>query len=280
MSYRWLGQLGSVALLGTVVVSSQAFGSGTALPIGPGPRNPYMVRAQPPAGHCHYRHTRTGQPLPDIRCTPGATNPRVRQNTLRWTICQSGYTTRIRLPYSVTSVEKRANARSYSYRGSLAQAEYDHLVSLELGGDPNDPRNLWVEPPSPGHLLSQGFRNPKDAVENRAHALICSNTVRLGVMQRAIATNWTTALAAVGHPMSTPPSTGTGSTPGVPKGTPYDFTNCTALRKVFPHGVGRVGATDHTSGSSPVTNFTRSNAWYAKNASHDGDHDGVACEHH
>jgi hypothetical protein len=189
-------------VLGVVVatgaLSSSAFASSTALPVGPGPRTPYVVQSQPAPGHCHYRHTHSGQPLPDIRCTPGSTNPRVTQSNLHRTICKSGYSSSIRPPESVTAVEKKANARSYAYKGSLTQTEYDHLVSLELGGDPNDPRNLWVEPPSPGHRLSQTFRNPKDTVENEAHALICSGAVRLVPMQRAMAKDWTTALAVVG----------------------------------------------------------------------------------
>jgi hypothetical protein len=276
-------------VLGVVVatgaLSSSAFASSTALPVGPGPRTPYVVQSQPAPGHCHYRHTHSGQPLPDIRCTPGSTNPRVTQSNLHRTICKSGYSSSIRPPESVTAVEKKANARSYAYKGSLTQTEYDHLVSLELGGDPNDPRNLWVEPPSPGHRLSQTFRNPKDTVENEAHALICSGAVRLVPMQRAMAKDWTTALAVVGDSQagsSGSPSGGSGGTGaiGVPKGTPFNFSNCTALRAKFPHGVGRVGAHDHTSGSSPVTNFTRSNAWYHANQSHDRDHDGIACEHH
>ncbi len=269
-----------------MAVSGAAYGSTASLPVGAGPRSPYVVQSQPAPGHCHYQHTHAAQPLPDPHCTSGATNPRVTQATLKQTICKSGYTSSIRPPESVTAVEKKANARSYSYRGSLSQVEYDHLVSLELGGDPNDRRNLWVEPPSPGHRTSQGFRNPKDAIENAAHTLICTGQVRLIAMQRAIAKNWTTALAVVGYPgaasggPSSGGSSGSGSPTGIPKGTPYNFANCTALRATFPHGVGLVGAHDHTSGAAPVTNFTRSNAWYHANQSHDGDHDGVACEHH
>ena len=44
------------------------------------------------------------------------------------------------------AAEKRANAASYGYTGSWSDIEYDDLVPLELGGDPNDARNLWVEP--------------------------------------------------------------------------------------------------------------------------------------
>jgi hypothetical protein len=190
-------------LRGTVVllaVSIPAVGLAAAIPYGPGPQAHYVVRKQPSAGSCHYRYTRTKQPLPDRRCTPGARNPKVTPATLKVTICKSGYTASIRPPSSITSVEKRLNAVSYNYRGSLRQTEYDHLIPLELGGDPNDPRNLWVEPPSPGHKPSQGFRNPKDGVEHKAKSLVCKGRVPLALMQRAIAVNWATALAAVGHP--------------------------------------------------------------------------------
>jgi hypothetical protein len=55
------------------------------------------------------------------------------------------------------------------------------------------------------------------------------------------------------------------------------FQNCTALNKVYPHGVGRVGARDRTSGT-PVTNFKRSNKLYRENKKSDRDKDGIACE--
>jgi hypothetical protein len=44
-----------------------------------------------------------------------------------------------------------------------------------------------------------------------------------------------------------------------------------------PHGVGRYGARDHTSGT-PVTNFRRSNRLYRQNRGLDRDKDGIACE--
>ena len=62
-------------------------------------------------------------------------------------------------------------------------------MPLEVGGDPNDPRNLWVEPgASP---------NPKDDVELQLHDLVCRGTVPLNVAQQAIATDWTTAINVV-----------------------------------------------------------------------------------
>lgn len=55
------------------------------------------------------------------------------------------------------------------------------------------------------------------------------------------------------------------------------YKNCTALNKAYPHGVGRKGARDKTSGK-PVTNFTVSNTVYSANRGSDRDGDGIACE--
>ena len=173
-------------------------GTAAALAYGPGPQKAYTVAAQPAVGSCHFGYDH-GQPLPDPKCTPGALSPAVTQATLATTICRSGgYTSTIRPPVGVTNKEKAANAKSYGYTGSLHDAEYDHLISLQLGGDPNDPRNLWVEPPSPGHKAGAGPNNPKDAVETRLHTAICKNQVTLLAAQQAIATDWETAEQRLG----------------------------------------------------------------------------------
>ncbi|MEV6768473.1 hypothetical protein AB0N05_07545 [Nocardia sp. NPDC051030] len=169
------------------------------MPVGPGPVE-YTVQPQPAAGSCHYRKAADGQPLPDTTCTPGAVNPKVTSANLASTICKSGYTQSIRPNQSITGPEKKANIKSYDFTGDPSDAEYDHLISLELGGDPNDARNLWVEPPSPGHKAGEGVNNPKDGIESKLHSLICNGKVALSDAQSAIATDWTVALATVGHP--------------------------------------------------------------------------------
>jgi Excalibur calcium-binding domain len=59
------------------------------------------------------------------------------------------------------------------------------------------------------------------------------------------------------------------------------WRNCAQVHAKYPHGVGKVGARDKTTGT-PVTNFKRSNALYkmamSNNRSLDRDKDGVACE--
>lgn len=189
---------GGSAHPGAPASSSPSSGPVGSIPVGPGPQPAYTVQRQPAPGSCHFRYTADKQPLPDPKCTPGATNPKVTPGTLKTTICRSGYTKDIRPPVRITSREKQANAASYGYTGSPHDSEYDHLISLQLGGDPNDPRNIWVEPPSPGHRPGAGPNNPKDVVENRLKAAICSGQVELAKAQQAIAHDWTTAEAVLG----------------------------------------------------------------------------------
>jgi hypothetical protein len=67
----------------------------------------------------------------------------------------------------------------------------------------------------------------------------------------------------------------------VARTTPLLYKNCTHLNAKYHHGVGKVGAHDHTSGV-PVTNFYRSNSLYKRAMSYnrglDRDKDGIACE--
>ena len=58
---------------------------------------------------------------------------------------------------------------------------------------------------------------------------------------------------------------------------PRKFKNCAALNGIYPHGVGRPGARDKTSGS-PVTSFRVDRALYNANSGKDRDGDGIACE--
>lgn len=63
---------------------------------------------------------------------------------------------------------------------------------------------------------------------------------------------------------------------------PRLYSSCAHLNARYPHGVGKVGARDHSSSGNPVTSFTRSNAIFARAMSYnrglDRDHDNVACE--
>ena len=195
-----------VALLGVLAGCAGSAGSATsgatpsgadrpALATGPGPRSHYTVHRAPPAGSCRYRRV-DGRFLPDPGCTPGAVNPEVSPSTLRRTICVAGYSARVRPPREVTDREKRLSARAYGYTGSFATAKLDHLVPIGIGGDPNDPRNLWLKPNEDPRATTNA--NPKDDVEDALHDAVCDGRVGLAEAQRAIAADWGTALAVLG----------------------------------------------------------------------------------
>jgi hypothetical protein len=158
----------------------------------PGPAGGLAVgdpNAPMPAPHTCRAGQQDGQPLPDPHCTPGAINPAVTQATINSTICVSGWTKTVRPPTSVTSRMKKKSDTSYGLP-TTEQGEYDHLISLELGGAPADPRNLWVEPGK--------IPNPKDAVENKLSEAVCSGLIPLTTAQQAIAGDWVTAIDTAG----------------------------------------------------------------------------------
>lgn len=156
---------------------------------GPGALKQYTAQKQPAPGTCRYRRGNAGEWLPDPACTPGALNPGVTERNIRVTICAKGWTDTVRPPGSITSREKRGSAAAYGYTGSFTTGEYDHLVPLSLGGDPNDPRNLWVEPNDDPSARSTN--NEKDGVERRAVRAVCAGKLPLARAQRLAAADWT-----------------------------------------------------------------------------------------
>jgi len=145
-------------------------------------------------GQCHVKavDAASGKVLPDPACTPGAVDPGVTQSNLPQTICRSGYSSSVRAPAAETDKAKQGSLRQYGETPTKT-TEYDHLISLELGGT-NATSNLW---PEPNATTATGTTNPKDSVENQLHSALCSGTITLVDAQKAIATDWTTAMAAV-----------------------------------------------------------------------------------
>jgi hypothetical protein len=81
-----------------------------------------------------------------------------------------------------------------------------------------------------------------------------------------------------GNPTTAPISSTTSQTASkAPTTSVKVYANCSELNLDYPHGVGRPGAVDHTSGK-PVTTFTVNEDVYDANTGRDGDKDGIACE--
>ena len=119
----------------------------------------------------HGHHGNANAILADPVRTPGVLNPDVTQANIRSTICRHGWTATIRPPVSYTNALKRKQMRQYGETGSMSDYQEDHLISLEMGGNPTDPRNLWPEPyPRAAEM---------DKIENELNSEICDGKLTL-----------------------------------------------------------------------------------------------------
>jgi hypothetical protein len=108
--------------------------------------------------------------------TPGVLNPMVTQATIASTICRRGWTRTIRPPVDYTNALKQRQLRQYGLRGPPSAYQEDHLISLELGGNPTDPRNLWPEPYPRASAVDQ--------IENDLNHRVCTGSLTLAEAQR------------------------------------------------------------------------------------------------
>jgi hypothetical protein len=146
---------------------------------------------------------------PDPTLHPSAIDPAATKARL----CAPGFTTKsVRPPTSYTGPLKHLelggggrivapSGTNYTVvgeqlPGQVGDYELDHLISLELGGNPERPANLWMEPyeRKGSRLAPLGLgAESKDVVENRLHREVCAGTISLAAAQQAIANNWMTA---------------------------------------------------------------------------------------
>lgn len=112
----------------------------------------------------------------DAALTPGALNPTVRQATIRSTICVPGWTKTVRPGADYTGALKLRQLREYHAHGPPSAFQEDHLISLELGGAPSDPRNLWPQP--------RPWADQVDKTENELREEVCSGRLTLAEAQR------------------------------------------------------------------------------------------------
>ena len=116
-------------------------------------------------------HAHTPRLLASWARTPGVVNPDVTQATIGATICARGWTRTVRPPTDYTNALKLRQMREYGVGRALDDYQEDHLISLELGGHPTDPRNLWPEPyPRASEV---------DSIENELNAKVCSGRLSL-----------------------------------------------------------------------------------------------------
>ena len=115
--------------------------------------------------------TTTSGPTLVLPKVPGALNLRVRQGTIRGTICKAGWTATVRPSSAYTSALKRKQMPLYELTGPPSAYEEDHLIPLELGGAPRSPKNLWPEPRSQSRT--------SDPLETKLKRQVCKKQITL-----------------------------------------------------------------------------------------------------
>ena len=116
----------------------------------------------------------------------GAVNPDVTQANIHETICRPGWTKTVRPPTSVTNTIERQLALA----GHVDPAGYvlDHVMPLELGGAPLDPRNLALE-----QLAGPCGARAKDRLEFEMSRRVCAGELALDQARAEIAEDWVEA---------------------------------------------------------------------------------------
>jgi hypothetical protein len=131
--------------------------------------------------------------LPNSKITPGVLNTNVTQANIKSNICKPGWTATIRPPVSYTNKLKEEQLKTtYSsyvkiWGDKTSAYEEDHLISLQLGGHPTDPKNLFPQP------YAGSNARKKDVVETKLKRLVCAGTLKLADAQKMIATDWASA---------------------------------------------------------------------------------------
>lgn len=132
---------------------------------------------------------------------PGAVNKQVTQANIKQTICVAGWSEKQRPPTFYTTPLKLNLLKQSGYADQKSRDyELDHEISIENGGDPRDPINLWLQ-----SYLGPCNAHVKDKLENALHRLVCSGKITLAQDQAALRGDWTVAYRKYVGPLSCQP---------------------------------------------------------------------------
>ena len=92
----------------------------------------------------------------------------------------------MRPPARYTNALKKLQLADWGYSDqNMKDYEEDHLVPLEVGGDPSDPKNLWPQP----YNVTWGAI-AKDKLENYVKRAVCTKEMTLDQGRALFKTNW------------------------------------------------------------------------------------------
>ena len=133
--------------------------------------------------------------LPDPQTTPSVLNPEVSPDTLKATVCKSGWTATVRPDVGITD---KIKANSVPPGHVATEYELDHLLSIEDGGAPNDAHNLWMQVYDDPY----GART-KDVLETKVKTMVCKGQLTLAQAQAALVPNWLVGFVKYVGPLPT-----------------------------------------------------------------------------
>ena len=125
--------------------------------------------------------------LCSVSMAPGAetlpVNPNVTPENIDLTICVKGFSHSIRPPWQFTnSIKHRLLDEAGIPSEAIHEYVLDHVINIAIGGAPDDPRNLRLQP------REESLQ--KDRAENRAHDLVCTHRLGLREAQRIMWSDW------------------------------------------------------------------------------------------
>ena len=130
--------------------------------------------------------------LPDRALTPGAIDPAVTQNNIQSTVCVRGYTDKVRPDKKYTNRLKHEQIQQYRYADrDVRNYELDHLIPLNIGGNPSDPKNLW-----PQSRQGEWSAEQKNDLEFVVYKMVCHGEISLHEAQQRMAKDWIEAYQA------------------------------------------------------------------------------------
>jgi hypothetical protein len=136
-----------------------------------------------PRTDCHWHRYRDGALGSDRHCAPGTLNAAVIGHTAG-TICDPRWLASTSSSHLAPATRQRL-VIEYQLPGPVITYVVAHVVPIEDGGSPTNPRNLYVLP-----LNGWGGERTKAVVAGKLHDEICAHRLTVAEAAKTLEGNW------------------------------------------------------------------------------------------
>jgi hypothetical protein len=124
--------------------------------------------------------------VPDPALAPGVVNSKVTQQNISETICSQRWLTKNKPSRRFTENLKRKQLKAWKYDDrNVKNYVEDHVIPIEVGGHPTDPRNLW-----PQSATTAWNAATKDKLEEYVSREVCAERMPLKDAQAVFQKGW------------------------------------------------------------------------------------------